>query len=94
MRCLPLGFKTVALKSWGLNYPNELPQAVTRRRFYVLRRNDVRLGIATISIGERFAAGVVVYDGENVVGFGDNLYAVPIRALWVYQTIINRFQLS
>ena len=30
----------------------------------------------------RFAAGVVVYDGENVAGFGDNLYAVPIRAVW------------
>jgi hypothetical protein len=22
------------------------------------------------------------YDGENVVGFGDNLFAVPIPALW------------
>jgi hypothetical protein len=32
--------------------------------------------------GERFAAGIVMYDGENLVGFGDNLYAVPIRALW------------
>ena len=32
--------------------------------------------------GERFTAGIVMYDGENVVGFGNNLYAVPIRALW------------
>lgn len=32
--------------------------------------------------GDRFVAGVVLYDGESVVGFGDNLYAVPIRALW------------
>lgn len=32
--------------------------------------------------GKRFAAGVVVYDGEHVVGFGEKLYAVPIRALW------------
>ena len=31
---------------------------------------------------ERFAAGVVIYDGNHVAGFGDNLYAVPIRALW------------
>lgn len=30
----------------------------------------------------RFAAGVVLYDGEDVVGFGDDLFAVPIRALW------------
>jgi predicted AAA+ superfamily ATPase len=32
--------------------------------------------------GERFAAGVVMYDGENVAGFGENLYAIPIRILW------------
>ena len=32
--------------------------------------------------GERFAAGVVMYDGENVAGFGENLYAIPIRVLW------------
>jgi len=32
--------------------------------------------------GERFAAGVVMYDGENVAGFGENLFAIPIRALW------------
>jgi len=32
--------------------------------------------------GERFAAGVVLYDGEHSVPFGSNLFAVPIRALW------------
>lgn len=32
--------------------------------------------------GERFAGGVVLYDGEVSAGFGDNLYAVPIRRLW------------
>ena len=32
--------------------------------------------------GERFAAGVVIYDGETSVGFGDGMYAVPIRLLW------------
>jgi hypothetical protein len=32
--------------------------------------------------GRRFAAGVVLYDGEMSAGFGDGLYAVPIRALW------------
>jgi hypothetical protein len=32
--------------------------------------------------GERFAAGVVMYDGENAAGFGENLFAIPIRALW------------
>jgi len=31
---------------------------------------------------KQFAAGVVLYDGDTSVGFGENLYAVPIRNLW------------
>lgn len=31
---------------------------------------------------ERFAAGVVLYDGESAVSFGERLFAVPIRSLW------------
>lgn len=32
--------------------------------------------------GDRFAAGVLLYDGEATVGFGDRLSAVPISTLW------------
>src|SRR5690606_34239004 len=32
--------------------------------------------------GDRFAAGVVLYDGEATASFGGNLFAVPIRSLW------------
>lgn len=32
--------------------------------------------------GKRFARGVVLYDGEVSAGFGDGLFAVPVRALW------------
>lgn len=32
--------------------------------------------------GKRFAAGVVLYDGEASVSFGEGLFAVPIRTLW------------
>jgi uncharacterized protein len=32
--------------------------------------------------GRDFVAGVVVYDGEACLPFGDRLYAVPIQALW------------
>lgn len=32
--------------------------------------------------GERFVAGVVLYDGETTARFGEGLYAVPIRTLW------------
>lgn len=32
--------------------------------------------------GRQFAAGVVLYDGASTVRFADNLFAVPMRALW------------
>lgn len=32
--------------------------------------------------GSRFAGGVVLYDGEACVPFGDGFRAVPIRRLW------------
>jgi predicted AAA+ superfamily ATPase len=32
--------------------------------------------------GKRFTCGVVLYDGETTAGFGDGLYAVPLRMLW------------
>ncbi|MFO0698803.1 MAG: ATP-binding protein [Nitrospira sp.] len=31
---------------------------------------------------KRFAAGVVLYDGNATISFGDRLHAVPLRALW------------
>ncbi len=32
--------------------------------------------------GKAFAAGVLLYDGDAIVGFGESLYAVPISTLW------------
>ena len=32
--------------------------------------------------GDKFAGGVVLYDGEASAGFGDRLHAVPVRFLW------------
>ena len=37
--------------------------------------------------GERFMAGVVVYDGEIGAGFGDGMFAVPIRSLLEGRTV-------
>ncbi len=34
------------------------------------------------AVDNRFVAGVVMYDGEAVVPFGNQLYAVPISSLW------------
>lgn len=46
-------------------------------------KKDFR-GLAKLkeSMGDRFVAGIVMYDGESAVGFGEGLYAVPIPALW------------
>lgn len=30
----------------------------------------------------RFAAGIVLYDGEAVLPFGEKLFAVPLSAVW------------
>lgn len=32
--------------------------------------------------GQRFVAGVVLYDGTATIAFGDGLFAVPLRNLW------------
>ena len=48
---------------------------VTRSDFRGLRKLKA-------AAGTRFAAGVVLYDGETSASFGDSMYAVPIRALW------------
>jgi len=32
--------------------------------------------------GTAFKAGIVLYDGETCLGFGDRLFAVPVRSLW------------
>ncbi len=34
------------------------------------------------ALGDRFAGGVVVYDGEATVPFGDRMHAVPVRRLF------------
>ena len=34
------------------------------------------------AVGNRFVAGVVLYDGESIATFGDGLFAVPISMLW------------
>ncbi len=31
---------------------------------------------------ERFKIGIILYDGDHTTSFGENLYAVPIAALW------------
>jgi len=33
--------------------------------------------------GKRFACGAVLYDGETTASFGEGMFAVPIRTLWM-----------
>ena len=48
---------------------------VTRADFRGLRK-------LASAAGDRFAHGVVLYDGEAGIPFGDRRHAVPIRRLW------------
>lgn len=40
-------------------------------------------------VPDRFAAGVVLYDGEATVSFGERLFAVPIRSLWEFPAVVQ-----
>ncbi len=48
-----------------------------------VNRNDFR-GLRKLqkAAGDRFVRGVVLYDGETAIPFGDRLYAVPMSRLW------------
>ena len=47
---------------------------VTSTDFQGLRRLKEATGI-------RFASGIVLYDGDTCIGFGEGLFAVPLRLL-------------
>ncbi|MEM1043370.1 MAG: DUF4143 domain-containing protein [Bacteroidota bacterium] len=34
------------------------------------------------AVGDRFVAGVILYDGETALPFGERLWAVPVGGLW------------
>ena len=36
----------------------------------------------TSRVGKRFHRGVLLYTGREIVGFGPNLHALPLQALW------------
>lgn len=36
-----------------------------------------------LDCGKRFVAGIVLYDHRQTVGFGSNMYAVPLSSLWM-----------
>jgi hypothetical protein len=48
-----------------------------------VNESDLR-GLRKLSAvaGKRFIAGVVLYDGDATIAFGDGLFAVPVRTLW------------
>jgi predicted AAA+ superfamily ATPase len=40
------------------------------------------LALCRDTIGDKFKKGIVLYPGEDLVPFGDRLWAVPINYLW------------
>jgi predicted AAA+ superfamily ATPase len=40
--------------------------------------------------GKKFVRGIVLYTGESAVGFGPNLYAVPVSALWETKQVAGK----
>ena len=48
----------------------------------VMRKDFVGLEALAESAGERWLRGVVLYTGDEVVGFDERLVAMPVSALW------------
>ena len=49
-----------------------------------VKQTDFRgLRLLKNATGERFKSGVIVYTGDRILPFGDNLYAVPLEFLWM-----------
>lgn len=48
-----------------------------------VNENDFR-GLRKLAgaLGNSFTAGMLLYDGESVLPFGDDMYAVPISSIW------------
>ena len=36
-----------------------------------------------IAVGKYFACGVILYNGDTSIGFGNGLYAIPLNTLWL-----------
>jgi len=34
------------------------------------------------ALGDKFAAGIVLYDGRQIIQYTDKLWAAPIASLW------------
>ncbi len=48
-----------------------------------LKTDDFKgLRILKAEVGKKFCAGVILYRGKDVVAFEEDLYAVPLSALW------------
>ena len=69
-------YRVEELPAWQSNHLNRLVKSPT------LHMGDTGLRRLRQVTGSRFKAGVVLYDGETCLGFGDRLFAVPVRALW------------
>jgi hypothetical protein len=63
-----------------LNLANSLAGAQSAKiRFHHFRDKD---GCDVDLVLERFAAGVVLYDGETGIRFEDRMFEIPISTLW------------
>jgi len=73
------GYEVTSLCSEALTTPalKSSQQARSRRRLSRLKRLRELLG-------PRFHSGIVLYDGDNVLPFGEGLLAVPLSSLWAH----------
>ena len=66
-----------------LEAPDGRLVAVEVKASATVTANDFR-GVRSFAevTGDRFARGIVFYTGQQVIPFGERLYAIPVQALW------------
>ncbi|MGI5869317.1 MAG: hypothetical protein ACOX9C_07740 [Kiritimatiellia bacterium] len=67
---------------------NQLPKRLLAKSpqsghyFTMIQRNIAALKELREQLGKRFITGVVLYIGDNLIPFGDQLWLVPLPILW------------
>lgn len=66
-----------------LEYPNGDIIGIEMKARAAVTANDFKwLKVLQELAGSRFVRGVVLYTGDNLISFGENLLAIPIHLLW------------
>lgn len=78
----PAGLFAEGMKMTGEPYEVAIDRFEVKAAATVIASDFRGLRKLKQAAAQRFVRGIVLYDGEATVPFGEGLYAVPLRCLW------------